>query len=191
LEEKGIRENTLIIFAADNGGFQPGIIGNNGPLRGGKGGIYEGGIRACAFANWPGSIPAGITIDEPFHAIDWYPTLAKLTASPLEQKLPLDGRDIWPVLTEGAKSPHEVITVPGTRRGDLAIRKGDWKLIVTVSPENGVMKEELYNLAADLGESRDLAAEQPEKRAELRAIYDRTMATAVPTAEKPGGLTDG
>jgi len=71
----------------------------NSPLCAGKGTIYEGGIRVCAFANWPGHIPAGQTIDEPLSAADWYPTLAKPTGATLPQKLPLDGLDIWPVLT--------------------------------------------------------------------------------------------
>ena len=103
LVERGLRENTLIIFSSDNGGPAPDRVSRNTPLRAGKGTIYEGGIRVCAFASWPGRIPAGTTISEPIHAVDWYPTLLKAAGAPLEQRLPLDGLDVWPTLTQGAK----------------------------------------------------------------------------------------
>ena len=189
LDEMKIRDNTLIIFSSDNGGPSPGKVTSNGPLRAGKGTIYEGGIRVCACANWPGHIPAGKTIDEPLHAVDWYPTLLKLTGSPQQQKLPLDGLDIWPVLTAGAKSPHEALILCGTQRGQAAIRMGDWKLLVGAG---GKAKgtDQLYNLAKDLGETRDLAAAEPEKLKELRAKYDEMMKTAVPPGEVAGGLKE-
>ena len=69
LDDMKIRDNTLIIFTSDNGGPMPGRVTSNGPLRAGKGTIYEGGVRACAFANWPGRIPAGQLIQEALHAI--------------------------------------------------------------------------------------------------------------------------
>lgn len=178
LDEKGIRDNTLIIFSSDNGGPSPGTVTDNGPLRAGKGSIYEGGIRVCAFASWPGHIPAGKTIDEPLHAVDWYPTLAKLTGSTIGQKLPLDGLDIWPVLTEGAKSPHDALFLSGTKRGQAAIRKGGWKLLVGAGDG-----DQLYNLTEDLGETKDLAAANPGKLKELRAIYDAMMEKAVMSGE--------
>ena len=115
LEEKGIRDNTLIIFSSDNGGLAAGKFTSNGPLRAGKGTIYEGGVRVCACVNWPGHIPAGAVIDEPLHGVDWYPTLVKLAGGSLDQKLPLDGLDIWPVLTQGAKSPHDAMLLCGTQ----------------------------------------------------------------------------
>ncbi len=182
LDEKGIRDNTLIIFSSDNGGPEPGKVTDNGPLRAGKGTIYEGGIRVCACVNWPGHVPAGKTIDEPLHSVDWYPTLAKLTGASPEQKLPLDGLDIWPVLTAGAKSPHDAIILNGTKRGQAAIRMGDWKLLVGASAKaNGA--DQLYNLANDLGEARDLASTEPAKLKELRARYDAMMKSASPSGE--------
>ncbi len=185
LEEKGMRDNTLIIFSSDNGGPEPGKVTSNGPLRAGKGTIYEGGIRVVACVNWPGHIPAGKTIDEPLHGVDWYPTLVKLTGATVEQKLPLDGLDIWPVLTAGAKSPHDILILNGTKRGQAAIRMGDWKLLVGVGGE-----DQLYNLADDLGEKKNLATEKPDKLKELRARYDAMMKTAVPTGEVAGGLKE-
>ncbi len=191
--EKGIRDNTLIIFSSDNGGYDPGQVTDNGPLRAGKTTIYEGGMRVCACVNWPGHIPAGKTVDELLHAVDWYPTLIKLGGGSLEQKLPLDGLDIWPTLTAGAKSPHDALLLCGRSRNRTAIRAGDWKLLIGPREKNsggpgeraGEPKNvELYNLATDIGEQHDLAAEQPEKVKELRAKLDAClMKTAVP----PGG----
>ena len=95
----------------------------------------------------------------------------------------------WPVLTAGAKSPHDVLILCGTQRGQAAIRMGDWKLLVGAG---GKQKEadQLYNLAEDIGETRNLAAEKPEKVKELRAKYDAMMKTAVPSGEVAGGLKE-
>jgi arylsulfatase A-like enzyme len=194
-KEKGLLENTLILFSSDNGGPSPGKVTDNGPLRAGKGTIYEGGMRVCAFASWPGHIPGGKVIDEPLHAVDWYPTLVKLAGGSLEQKLPLDGRDIWPVLTAGAKSPHDAILLCGTIPERRALRMGDWKLLLNANDQNAEdskevrldgTKVELFNLANDLGEKHNLAAEQPEKVKELRAKLDVLMATSVAS----GALAD-
>lgn len=174
LKEKGLLDNTLIIFSSDNGGPAPGKVTSNGPLRAGKGTIYEGGIRVCAFASWPGHIPAGKTISEPLQGVDWYPTLLKLAGGSLEQKSALDGRDIWPVLTEGEKSPHDALLMCATKPGSAALRMGDWKLVHTEK------HDELYNLASDLGEAKDLASTQPEKLKELRAKLDMLMKNAAP-----------
>ena len=190
LEEKKIRDNTLILFSSDNGGPGPGKITSNGPLRAGKGTIYEGGVRVCAFANWPGHIPAAV-IDEPLHAVDWYPTLVKLAGGSLDQKLPPDGLDVWPVLTQGAKSPHDSLLLCGTVPGRVALRAGDWKLLIGANDKGGEEAGEagaakgvsLYNLANDLGEAHDLAAQQPDKVKELRAKLDAWLKHAVP----PGG----
>ena len=200
LDEKKIRDNTLIIFSSDNGGPSPGKVTSNGPLRAGKGTIYEGGVRVCACVNWPGHIPAGAVINEPLHAVDWFPTLVKLGGGSLDQKLPLDGLDIWPVLTQGAKSPHDTLLLCGTRFGQAAIRMGDWKLLLGANDKvllgtndkdaeenpgdkTGDGKVALYNLATDLGEQKNLAAEQTEKVKELRAKLDVVLQTAVPPGQ--------
>ena len=194
LDEKGLRQNTLIIFSSDNGGPGPGTATMNTPLRAGKGTIYEGGIRVCSFATWPGKIPAGITIDEPMHAVDWFPTLVKLTGAPAEQKLSPDGLDIWPVLTQGAKSPHEALLLPGMAPDKMALRMGDWKLLLNASDKDAEEargsdkasgKMELYNLATDIAEKNNLAAAQPEKLAEMRSLLDALIKDAVPA----GGVT--
>lgn len=189
LTEKGLRENTLIIFSSDNGGPGPGSATMNTPLRAGKGTLYEGGIRVCSFATWPGKIPAGITIDEPMHAVDWYPTLVKLTGTPATQSLPPDGLDIWPVLTQDAKSPHEALLLPGMAPDKMALRLGNWKLLLNASDkgaeeakgsDKAIGKMELYNLANDIAEKNNLAKTQPEKLAEMRARLDALLQDAVP-----------
>jgi arylsulfatase A-like enzyme len=96
LSKAGILENTLILFSSDNGGPPSDI---NNPLRDFKGSVFEGGIRAAAFATWPGHIPAGQRIQEPMHIIDWYPTLLKLAGTSENQPLP------WTAPTSGPCSP--------------------------------------------------------------------------------------
>jgi len=202
LDKAGLREETLILFSADNGGPNPVNLSSNGEYRAGKGTLYEGGLRVCAFAHWPGTIKAGITIKEPMHAVDWYPTLVKLAGgSPdkdANQKLPLDGRDVWPMLTQGAKSPHDDILLVQSRTR-AGIRSGDWKLLWFAGPDEGnaeapapvpkknkkkaAPKEEvieLYNLASDPGEKTNLAADQPDRVKAMRARLAALLKDAVP-----------
>jgi arylsulfatase A-like enzyme len=188
LQETGMRENTLIVFSSDNGGFRAGEIADNHPLRAGKGTLYEGGIRLSSFANWPGRVPAGRHIDEPLHVVDWFPTFARLAGLSSRSALPLDGKDIWEVISSDVRSPHEAILISGPG-GPLpgAIRVGDFKLLIGASekynhsPKQPVdeMRVELYNLAADRGEKVDLAAVNPEKVAELRARFNDLIRNAV------------
>lgn len=193
LEESGMRDNTLIVFSSDNGGPKP---GENGPLKGYKGSVDEGGVRGCAFATWPGKIPAGQRIQEPVHVVDWYPTLVKLANGRLDQKLPLDGRDIWPVLTSQARTPHEAILCAQSPNR-VAIRMGDWKLVQVSTKEDEskakkVKKKneaasserlELYNLVSDIGESKNLATNEPERVALMRSKLNEMLKDAVPLGE--------
>lgn len=179
LKEEGLLDNTLIIFSSDNGGHKPGQIGSNTPLRGGKGTLYEGGIRVCALARWAGHIPPQQVIKEPLHAVDWYPTLVRLAGGSLEQKLPLDGRDIWPVLTKGAKSPHESLFIHDWFPNRAALRMGDWKLSA-VKTETKVKGYELYNLAEDPKEKKNLLAENLQKVQELEEKMAEYWKDAVP-----------
>jgi arylsulfatase A-like enzyme len=191
LKKTGMLENTLIIFSSDNGGPPP---GNNAPLREFKGTIYEGGTRAAAFAHWPGHVPAGKTIEGAMHIIDWYPTLIGLAGGSLKQTLPIDGKDVWPMITNAEKSPHKAILSVSTRGiSQAAIRMGDWKLIVAggVELEDGTQQKQpkkyepvsLFNLLEDPGESRNLAPTYPDKVAELRKELSLLLKDAV----APGG----
>ncbi len=191
LKKAGMLENTLIVFSSDNGGPPP---GNNAPLRDFKGTIYEGGTRAAAFAFWPGHIPAGKKISGAMHMIDWYPTLVTLAGGSLKQALPIDGKDVWPMITKGEPSPHKAILSVSTRGiSQAAIRMGDWKLIVANAveaadgkPQKQPKKYEpisLFNLLEDPGESRNLASTHPDKVAELRKELSALLKDAV----APGG----
>jgi len=193
LKEKGLLDNTLIVFSTDNGGASSQIKVKGrpqSPFRGHKSLVYEGGVRSCAFACWPGKIPAGTIIKEPVHMIDWYPTLVKLAGGSLDQKLPLDGKDIWPVITQGAKSPHDALLLDfgGTR----AIRMGDWKLLKPVNAQKKPLESgeefELYNLATDIGEEKNLAKENPKKVQELNAKLEALVKDEVKPAEYTIGL---
>ena len=193
LKQAGRLENTLIVFSSDNGGPSP---GDNTPLRDFKGSIFEGGTRAAAFATWPGRIPAGQRIRQPMHMVDWYPTLIKQAGGSLEQKLPVDGLDIWPMLTKQAASPHDAILSVSTQGPSrAAVRMGDWKLIVDggaadIAPpgkkkgKKAAGKYEavaLYDLSADPSEAKNLAEAQPERVKAMRARLAELLKDAVPS----------
>ncbi len=203
LDRKGLRENTLIVFCSDNGGPQPGVITDNGPLRGGKSTLYEGGVRVPAVAVWDGKIKPGSKVSAPLHMVDWYPTLLKLAGASLEQPLPLDGRDAWAAIAEGAPSPHEEILHNITTTGG-AVRVGDWKLIVNGQVmdglEGGQVSEareqekaaaiaaprfELFNLKDDPGEKTNLAGTNPEKLRELLTRLESYAHAAAPSKQAP------
>jgi arylsulfatase A-like enzyme len=195
VEDAGVRKNTLFVFSSDNGGPQPGVVTDNGKYRAGKGTLYEGGVRVAAFATWDGRINAGATVNEPLHMVDWYPTLVKLCGAKVEQKLTLDGLDIWPTLTEGKPAPHDVIllnTTPNTG----AVRAGDWKLVKTgaddpdgdpVPKKKGKDKDgiELFNLKDDPYEKTDLSDKHPERVKALQAMLGAFAKQAVPPKAKP------
>jgi arylsulfatase A-like enzyme len=200
LEEQGLRQNTLIIFSSDNGGPTPGRVTSNGPLRAGKGTLYEGGVRVPAFATWDGRIKPGTTVNVPLHIVDWYPTLLRLAGASLQQKLALDGKDAWPAITEGKPSPHEEILLNTTPRHG-AIRIGEWKLVINgnkaagdESVESAPQSEqqaatsgsiELFNVSEDPYEKRNRAAENPDKVKELRARYNALARQAVAPRNAP------
>ena len=202
LRKSGRLENTLIVFSSDNGGPPP---GDNTPLRDFKGSIYEGGTRAAAFATWPGRIPADKHVTQPMHMVDWYPTLIKLAGGTLDQKLPIDGLDVWPMLTKGAPSPHDAILSVSTQGPTrAAVRMGDWKLMVSGNADadsgedDGATKTKkkgkaaagkyepvaLYNLAEDPSESKNLAAAQPDRVKAMRGRLAELLKDAVPSGVK-------
>ena len=205
IEDAGMRTNTLFIFSSDNGGPRPGTVTSNGSFRAGKATLYEGGVRVAAFAAWDGHIKAGSTVTAALHIADWYPTLLNLAGASLDQKLPIDGRDAWAALAAGAPSPHdEILLNSAPNKGGL--RLGDWKLVVNgsatddenedgratspkdskpLAPRRKVESVELFNLADDPGEKKNLASERAEKVKELRARYDTLARQAVPPKNAP------
>lgn len=209
IDQQGMRANTLFLFSSDNGGPAPGRVTSNGPLRGAKATLYEGGVRVPAFATWDGHIRAGSVVETPLHIVDWYPTLLALAGAPLAQSLPLDGRDAWPAITHGESSLHDAILL-NTSPTSGALRMGDWKLVLNGSdrpaeaeeptqprgkargkgkakaragaPSDGV---ELFNVAKDPYEKTNLASQEPGKLKELRVRYDEFARQAVPPRIAP------
>jgi arylsulfatase A-like enzyme len=175
LEQKKMRENTLVVFMSDNGGTRNAMFAgegdmsnvkipcDNGPYRDGKASLYEGGTRVCALANWPGHIKPGTTVDGIIHVVDWYPTLVGLAGGQTAKSKPLDGMNVWSALSEGAPSPRTeiVYNVEPFRAG---IRQGDWKLIWRTLLPAAV---ELYNIADDPSEKHNVAAQHPDTVAAL------------------------
>lgn len=147
LKEQGVDERTLVILTADNGP----AVGNAGPLKGKKGSTFEGGMREATVIRWPGKIEAGKENAELMTAMDLLPTFAKLAGARLADDRVIDGRDIWPVLAEGAPSPHDAFFYHRAKTLQ-AVRSGDWKLHV----DNNGKPKALYNLDKDIGEKRNV-----------------------------------
>jgi arylsulfatase A-like enzyme len=176
IREQGEEENTLIFFFADNGGPTKQTSSSNGPLRGFKAQTWEGGIRVPFLVQWKGRIPAGKTDDRPVIQLDIHPTALAAAGVEVKEEWKLDGVNLLPYLTgEKTGTPHEALY---WRFGpQVAIRKGDWKLVKGAGGiglegverrEKGTMEgAELYNLAADIGESKNLAEAEPAKVKEL------------------------
>ena len=188
LDKKGLRDNTIILFASDNGGATSGLFAqgaksdeereseeggvaqdaktpaSNAPFRGGKGGLHEGGVRVPAFVNWPGKLKPRV-VDAPLHMVDVMPTLLALTGAKGSADHPFDGKDMWKTITEGAPSPNEDVLIDVEAfRG--AIRKGDWKLVkIALLPG----KTELFNLARDPSETTNVAEQNPDIARDLEA----------------------
>jgi arylsulfatase A-like enzyme len=189
IDKKGLRDNTLIIFQSDNGGTKSKMFTgqmadvskiqipcDNGPYRDGKGTLYEGGTLVCALATWPGHIKLGSTVDGVIHAVDMYPTLAKLAGASTAKFKPLDGMDVWQTISEGKPSPRREI-VYNIEPFRAALRQGDWKLVWrTILPSN----VELFNLTEDPYEKNNLASAHPDK---VAAMQQRLEAVAKQAAK--------
>jgi arylsulfatase A-like enzyme len=182
LREEKLLANTLILFSSDNGGPNPGPLTSNGKLRDGKATVYEGGVRVCAFANWEGKLQSG-DVETPIHITDWYPTLLRLAGSKAEQSLPIDGHDIWPVLTEKAKPTRTEIVINSAPDGS-AIRVGDWKLVVHGGGRQAE-KVKLFDLSRDVSEANNLADAEPERVKELKARLAEFARQAVAPKSAP------
>lgn len=195
LKKHGLDNKTLVIFASDNG---PWLSygdhgGSQGALREGKGTSWEGGVRVPCIMRWPGRIPANTVCREPAMTIDLLPTIAKLT----DAKLPahkIDGLDIWPLMSgqPGAKSPHEALYFYWDRHLQ-AVRSGKWKLHFehnyrTMAGKAGgtngnpapysqaVIKEALYDLESDPGETTNVADQHPDVVQRLQKLASQARA---------------
>lgn len=169
LEASGVAEYTIVIFTSDNGGLSTseGSPTSNLPLRGGKGWIYEGGIREPWLVRYPGVTKPGTESAEPICSIDLFPTLAAAAGIPVKHEI--DGMDLLPAL-QGQPLKRDALfwhyphySNQGGMPGG-AIRESDWKLVERY--EDG--RVHLYNLKNDIGEQNDLASTMPEKVAQMR-----------------------
>lgn len=189
LKDLGLDENTLVIFTSDNGPRPP---GSAGPLRGEKGQTYEGGMREPAIMRWPGHIPAGRTCSEVAGTIDILPTLAALAGAKTPADRVIDGKNIWPLMgcEPGARSPHDAFYYFLGGRAE-AVRAGNWKLRRAFDRQTGQSGPvELYDLASDVGESNNLAAQYLDmvaRMTEMMAKFERELqATREKEVRKPG-----
>lgn len=177
LRRQGLEENTLVFFLSDNGGPTDANASSNAPLRGHKSDPWEGGIRVPFVAQWPGHLPAGRKYDQPVISLDIFATMAALAGAPTDPARPLDGVDLMPYAT-GARSgpPHEAIYLRKFDQGVFAVRRGDHKLVI---PRQGAPAQ-LFNLAQDIGESHNLAANEARLLAELDNLRAAWNAQLVP-----------
>ncbi|HKJ66972.1 MAG TPA: sulfatase [bacterium] len=169
LRHLGLAENTLVIFTSDNGGYRHYgdthfNISDNGPLRGQKTEVYEGGHRVPFIAWWPGTIEPGSVSDELVMTMDMYPTFLELAGSERPSDLQLDGTSIASHLLERARIPDRAVC---WKIGDhRAVRQGQWKLCLI-----GDNNPELYNVSDDIGETVNLVGENLELVRRLTAAY--------------------
>ncbi|OPZ22861.1 MAG: Arylsulfatase [candidate division BRC1 bacterium ADurb.BinA364] len=167
IDDLGLGENTLVLFSSDNGphkegGNNPQFFHSSGPLRGIKRDLFEGGIRVPTIARMPGTVAAGTVSDHPSAFWDFLPTACE--AAGIEAPSGLDGISYWPALTgRGVQAAHDYLywEIPEVG-GRQAIQQGDWKAIRHNASANPDGPVQLYNLAEDPGEERDLAERFPD-----------------------------
>lgn len=173
LRDAGLDENTLVVFTNDNGG-KPLSGASNGPLRGGKVSVYEGGTRVPMAFRWPGRLPSGERIDTPVIGLDFLPTFVTMAGGDLGEILH-DGRDLMPLLAGSVEPGGPDVDRPlfwrhAGARGDVAMLDDPWKLVWRRRVDQ---EPELYDLSRDPGESTDLSEAEPER---LAAMLDAVAA---------------
>jgi len=185
LKECGMESNTLVAFTSDNGptgalrmGWRPEwprdmIVGSAGPLAGKKGGFLEGGVREPFVIRWPAELKAGVTYSQPASTMDLHPTLCAAAGVSVPNETKLDGVNLLPFLRGGSSgAPHKILF---WKNGSLgAVRSGDWKLLLKGR------KVQLFHLKRDIGETKDLARENPEIFKSLHAAWTEWSATLPP-----------
>jgi arylsulfatase A-like enzyme len=181
IQEIGKENDTLVIVVSDNGGILHDFPSNNGPLRGGKGNCYEGGIRVMAAAQWPGVIPPGSTSDAPAVHFDLFSTILEATGTAAPSRNgghPVRGVSLLSHLKSGGKTALPDRYLFWDLYGSVGALHGPWKMVGEISNHHGKFDKaadeaatatfELYNLNDDLGEKTDLAQKQPEIYRDLK-----------------------
>jgi arylsulfatase len=195
LDRLGLANNTLVIVTSDNGPWLSygDHAGSSGGLREGKGTSFEGGVRVPCLMRFPSRIPAGAVNPTTLMTIDVLPTVARVCGAPLPDTR-IDGKDVWPLITgaPGATHPHDGYAIYYNRNDLQAVISGTWKLVLphkfrsltgtpgTGGKPNGYSMVDaplaLYDLATDLAETKDVAAQHPQELARLQALAERFRA---------------
>ena len=166
IEEKGLDENTIIVFLSDNGGANNNAS-DNGPLRGMKGDLFEGGVRVPFAIRWKGIIPEGKSYEKPVSSLDIMATIVAQTDVKISAERPLDGVDLMPYLTGNDKgSPHDYLFWRKWEQNAMAIRQGNHKLVANKNQDKNT--PELFDLSLDGAEKKDLKSKEKE-------IYDSLL----------------
>jgi len=188
IDRLGIADNTIIVFASDNGGnmynwVDETVPTSNAPLRGGKATMYEGGVRGPCTVVWPNRTKADSRSSEVIQSCDFYPTILEMLDMEKKEDQEFDGVSIVAALEGGQLDRAAIFTyfphspgVPDWLPPSVSIHKGDWKLIrLFNNGQDGAHRWKLFNLADDIGEKTDLAASQPKRVKELDARITRFL----------------
>lgn len=189
LKVLGIDDNTILVFTSDNGphmegGADPKFFNSSGPLRGVKRDLYEGGVRVPMIVRYPNHIKAGSISNHISAFWDIMPTLAELTHQRLPVNSQTDGISFLPtLLNKGRQKEHEYLFWEFHEGGGrLGMREGDWKIVVLNAQDEEKEKIELYNLAKDLGETKNIAAENPKR---TKMMYNKMRSLRIESATFP------
>ncbi|MEM8913839.1 MAG: sulfatase [Planctomycetota bacterium] len=185
LDQLGIADNTIIVFASDNGGNMYNLVEgqrptSNRPLRGGKATMYEGGIRTPAIIAWPGHVDPASTSDAIIQSMDYYPTLLEMLGIDAPEQTTFDGISLVPALRGEDLDREGIFTyfphnppVPDWIPPAISVHQQDWKLIrIFHGGVDGAHRYRLYNLRDDIGERTDLSASRPDHVSRLDALID-------------------
>jgi arylsulfatase A-like enzyme len=187
LKSAGLEENTTVFFTSDNGphhegGHDAAFFGSSGPLRGVKRDLYEGGIREPSIVKWPGRMKPGTVSDQVWAFWDFLPTAAEIAGARAPSGI--DGISMVPAFTGGVQKEHDYLYWEFHEGGfSQAIRMGNWK---AVRVKSRAAPLELYDLAADVGETRNRAKEHPEIVSRMKALM-----TSARTESKDFPMSDG
>jgi arylsulfatase len=213
LAENGVDDRTFVLFTSDNGPWLSygDHAGSAGPLREGKGTCWEGGVREPCIMRWPGRIPAGTTTGQMLMTIDILPTIARLSGAALPNH-PIDGLDVWPIIAgeKEAKNPHDgyYFYYEDNQLQSIVTGDGRWKLqcphtyrtlggrpggrdgIPAKYEQRKLETAELYDLASDIGEAKNVAAAHPDIVRRLEALAEKARAELGDTLTgRKGGRT--